>query len=266
MYKLLLAADKPEVLEVYAAINAWEGMGFRAPRIAESAQAAIESLKAHHADGVIIAMCEEETAKLTACLMDAYPNLPIVQAGRNSGEVELLLTELRQLLNRTHADFSNDDFTEADMLQVCRHEFFRALLEGRINTREDVLRRLQLLRSRMSADRPCVLVEMVMPEDGEFMHGRWHYGSDRLEVALRNLFGVELEGMRMLVSVLRDERVCLLCCPMLDEDALAGYSMTGAVSRHAEESIEHVREYLDLDLNITAIRVLPSLTALAGMK
>ncbi len=44
-----------------------------------------------------------------------------------------------------------------------------------------------------------------------------------------------------------------------DEDA----SITGILSDHIRDSIEHVDEYMGIDLRITSIRVLPCLTALA---
>jgi len=120
---------------------------------------------------------------------------------------------------------------------------------------------MRLLRSRMAWDKPCVVLQLVEAQHSDYFHGRWHYGAERLEVALRNFFGVELEGMRMLVSVLPDERVFLLACPMLGEEA--SDSMTGLVSSHAQDCMEHVREYLDLDLKIASIRVLSALTDLA---
>lgn len=261
MYKLLLATDKPEVMEAFDAVGSWEALGFRQPRVVSSVQAALDSLKKHHADGIAFDLNEKDEELLAAGLMAEYPILPIVQAGKNAGQVTDAVCELRSLLNRTRADFSNDSFGEADMMQLCRHEFFRSLIGGQVNAAADVYRRLRLLRSRMSPDKPCVLVQLAMPDGDAFLTGRWHYGSERLEVALRNFFGVELNGMRMLVSVLPDERIYLLACPMLGEEAVE--SISGMVHQHAEESIAHVREYLGLHLSIASIRVLPALTALA---
>jgi len=261
MYKLLLATDKPEIMEAFQAVGSWEGLGFRTPRMVSTPQAAMDSLKKHHADGIAFSFDEKGNEALMNYLIQEYPILPIIPAGKNAGQVTDAVCELRSLLNRTHADFSNDNFGEADMLQLCRHEFFRALIGGRVSTCDEVLRRLKLLRSRMNADQPCVLLELAMPEGDSFLTGRWHYGSERLEVALRNFFGVELEGMRMLVSVLPNEKIYLLACPMLGEEAVD--SISGVVHHHAEESIAHVREYLGLHLSIANIRVLPNLTVLA---
>lgn len=261
MYKLLLATDKPEIMEAFQAVNSWESLGFKVPRMVSTVQGAMDSLKKHHADGIAFAFDETDNDALMNHLSQEYPILPIIAAGRNAGQVTDAVVELRSLLNRTRADFSNDSFGEADMMQLCRHEFFRGLIGGKVAEKADVIRRLNLLRSRMSPDKPCVLLELAMPEGDTFLTGRWHYGSDRLEVALRNFFGMELEGMRILVSVLPDERIYLLACPMLGEEAVD--SISGVVHHHAEESIAHVRKYLGLHLTIAGIRVLPGLTALA---
>lgn len=261
MYKLLLATDKPNVIETFQAVTSWESLGFRAPRVVSTVQTAMDSLKKHHADGIAVAFDKENEAALEAYLSQEYPILPIINASKQPGQVIDNVCELRSLLSRTHADFSNDSFGEADMLQLCRHEFFRALIGGEIHRPEDVVRRMRLLRSHMSPDQPCVLLELALPEGDTFLTGRWHYGTERLEVALRNFFGVELEGMRMLVSVLADERIFLLACPMLGQEA--GDSISGVVYSHAEESIAHVKEYLGLHLSIASVRILPNLTVLA---
>ncbi len=261
MYKLLLATDKPEIMEAFQAVGSWEGLGFKTPRMVSTPQAAMDSLKKHHADGIAFSFDDKGNEALMNHLIQEYPILPIIAAGKNAGQVTDAVCELRSLLNRTHADFSNDNFGEADMLQLCRHEFFRALIGGKVTTCDDVIRRLLLLRSRMNAGQPCVLLELTMPEGDSFLTGRWHYGSERLEVALRNFFGVELNGMRMLVSVLPGDKIYLLACPMLGEEAAD--SISGMVHSHAQESIEHVREYLGLHLKIANVRVLPNLTVLA---
>ena len=178
--------------------------------------------------------------------------------------IESYAVELRRLLGRINADVSNDAFSTADLLKECRHEFFRALMDGKATSEEDVLRHLRLIRSKMDPTKPCVVAELEIPADNDFLRGRWQYGSDRLEVALRNIFGVEAHGLRILACVLPGDRIVLLGCPMLfhegpDEDA----SITGILSDHIRDSIEHVDEYMGIDLRITSIRVLPCLTALA---
>ncbi len=262
MYKVLLATDRSDVQGAFSAVTSWEDMGFRQPRVVSSARAAIESLKAHHADGIAIALPENDQKMLMAYLSTDYPILPIFTAGKDQGEVVNAVEELRRLLNRTHMDFSNEDFGEKDMLQLCRHDFFRKLLDGQVTGADHVRSQLLLLRSRMDPDKPCVVLDLSLPDGDDFLSGRWHYGTERLEMALRNFFGAELDGMRVLISVLPSEQIKVLCCPMLGAEVVSD-SITATVSSHAQEAMENVREYLGLDLGITNVQILPTLTALA---
>jgi hypothetical protein len=119
----------------------------------------------------------------------------------------------------------------------------------------------------MDPHRPCVVAELKMPEGSDFLRGRWHYGPERLEMALRNIFGVEVAGLRILSCVLPGDRILLLGCPMLHHELeTAEDSMTGVVSRHVQDCIDHVDEYLGIDLTIASLRVLPALTAMASDK
>lgn len=266
MYKLLLATNDQKVRDAFAAV-AWENLGFKQPRLVASAEEALSSLKAYHADAIAIALPAAEDSALIEQLLSAYPDLPVMEAPAKSGEAEARTLELRKLLVRLNADISNDSYTLADQMMVCRHEFFRALMDRRIPTGKDVERLLRLVRSKMDPHRPCVVAELTMPVGSDFLKGRWHYGPERLEMALRNIFGVEVAGLRILSCVLPGERILLLGCPMLHHElAAAENSMTGVVSQHVQDCIDHVDEYLGIDLTISAMHVLPALTAMARDK
>lgn len=266
MYKLLLATNDQAVRDAFAAV-AWENLGFKPPRMAATAEEALCSLKTYHADAVAIALSAEEDEALIETLLRAYPDKPVMAAPAKSGEVEKHTLELRKLLVRMNADISNDGFTPADQLMVCRHEFFRALMDRRIPTGKDVERLLRLVRSKMDPHRPCVVAELAMPANSDFLKGRWQYGPERLELALRNIFGVEVAGLRILSCVLPGERIVLLGCPMLHHETEAdGSSITGVVSHHVQDCIDHVDEFLGIDLTIAAMHVLPALTAMARDK
>ena len=263
MYKLLLATNEQAVRDAFAAV-AWENLGFKEPRVVETAEEALSSLDAFYADAIAIALPAGEDEALFEKLLTAHPDLPVMAAPAMSGEVEACTLELRKLLVRMNADISDDSFTAADQLMVCRHEFFRALMDRRIPTGKDVKRLLRLVRSKMDPHRPCVVAELQMPASSDFLKGRWHYGPQRLELALRNIFGVEVAGLRILTCVLPGERILLLGCPMLCHEVEAdGSSMTGIVSRHVQECIDHVDEFLGIDLTISELHVLPALTAMA---
>lgn len=263
MYKLLLTTNDQTIRDAFAAVR-WEMLGFRPPRIVSSAEEAASSLKAYHADAIAIGLPHEEDEALLARLMEANPDLPVMAVSGDSGEVERYALELRKLLNRINADMSNTAFTPGEQLQVCRHEFFRALMDRRVPDADTTERLLRLLRSKMDPVRPCVVAELVMPADSDFLKGRWHYGAERLELALRNIFGVEVNGLRILSCVLPGERIMLLGCPMLFHEAdTDGDAMTALITSHVNDCIAHVDEFLGLDLSIDTIRVLPALTAMA---
>lgn len=267
MYRVLLATDQQVFTEIFSQADVFENMGFRAPRIVNSVEAAVECLKKHHADAIAYRFSNpEHDALLFAHLQQTYPILPIFEAARTTKEQVEILVVLRSLLNRTHADFSNDNFNERDMLALCRHEFFRNLLSESIDSPKAVESNLLLLRSSMDSSKACVVLDMELPEGEEYFAGRWHYGADRLEVALRNFFVREMLGMRILPSVIAPDTVRLLACPLIgsEDNDLNNQSITGAVYEHAVEAINNVREYLSLDMKIVNIRVLPNLTALAA--
>ena len=132
MYKLLLVSDREEILNAFDQIENWERHGFKKPHIRHDYEGMLDSLAKHHADGISIAVVPEEAKKIYPYLQANYPNVPIFEAGETEDEILRYLNELNILLNRIHADFSNDGFTEIDMLMECRHEFFRKLLTSRI--------------------------------------------------------------------------------------------------------------------------------------
>ena len=262
MYKLLLTTNVAPVRDAFMMLP-WDMLGFRTPRTAATAEEAISSLNKHHADAIAIGLDAEEDTALLRQLMQSHPDLPVMDVSANPEELEKRVLDLRKVLNRINADMSNTAFSPGEQLQVCRHEFFRAMMDRRIEDARTVERMLRLLRSKMDPHRPCVVAELVMPDDSDFLKGRWHYGTERLELALRNIFGVELDGLRILSCVLPGDRIVLLGCPMLFHDAPSdGEALERLIKDHVNDCIAHVDEFLGLDLSISSICVLPALTAM----
>ena len=265
MYKLLLVSDREDVLNAFARIDNWERHGFKPPHIRHDYEGMLDSLAKHHADGIAIDVIPEEAKKIYPYLQDNYPNVPIFTAGATPEEVLRYLNELNILLNRIHADFSNDGFREIDMLMECRHEFFRKLLNGKVRNSEDLHRNMRLLRSRMDADRPCLLIEIEQSAPFDKLEGRWHYGKDRLEVALRNSFAGDKNGIHILPTVHPDGRILVLACPLHGvETELTLDAMTAMLTSYTAESIEHMKEYSGVEMHIVEIRVLPALNSLCS--
>ena len=118
MYKLLLVSDQEEVLNAFDQIQNWELSGFKPPHIRHDYDGMLDSLSKHHADGISIAVTSpEEKEKMLMYLQEYYPKVSIFEAGRTPDEVLRYLNELKILLNRIHADFSNErTYENADML------------------------------------------------------------------------------------------------------------------------------------------------------
>lgn len=266
MYKLLLITDQAEVLDAFDQVGNWERTGFKYPHIRHDLEGTKDSLAKHHADGIAIAVPPEEEEKILAYLQENFPTISIFQAGKTREEVLRYLNELNILLNRLHADFSNDRFLATDMLQECRHEFFRKVMNGKIATREELIRNMRLLRSRMDADRPCLLVELCQKEaTDDQLEGRWHYGRDRLELTLRKSLGGDIEGIHVLPTVHPDGRILVLACPLHGvETTVSGDSMTAMMTEHIQKGIIHLKEYFGLELTLKEIRILPALNALCA--
>jgi len=265
MYKLLLVSDRDEVLDAFAQVQNWEMLGFKPPHIRHDFEGMLDSLSKHHADGIAIAVRPEEEEKIMPWLQEHYPKLSIFEAGATPEEVVCYLTELKTLLNRINADFSNDKFSASDMLQVCRHDYFRRLMRGKVSTRAELYRNLRLLRSRMDPDQPCLLIELTQPPAEDKLTGRWQYGADRLELALRNSFAGDFEGLHILPTVHQDGRILVLACPLKGVNIdMTADSMTAMITAHTADSMQHMKEYWSLELHMTNIKVLPALTALCG--
>ncbi len=266
MYKLLLISDQDDVLNAFASITNWELTGFKTPHIRHDFEGTVDSLAKHHADGICIAVSSSaEEEKILTYLQENFADVSIFEAGHTKEEVLFYLSELRTLLNRIHADYYNERFTTKDMLQNFRHEFFRKVLNGKIHTPEELQRNMRLMRSRMDADRPCLLIQIAESASSDQLEGRWHEGADRLEVALRNSFAADLNGVHILPTVHEDGRILVLACPLHGVDVnMTVDDMTAMLTNHAAESINHMKDFYGVDLHITKIRVLPALTTLCG--
>ena len=98
MYKLLLATDKPEIMEAFQAVGSWESLGFRTPRMVSTPQAAVDSLKKHpltramRVDKMTLAALEATLRSYDAGLIHEIPTLAMLGATADQlkGKAEVL--------------------------------------------------------------------------------------------------------------------------------------------------------------------------------
>ena len=168
MYKLLLVSDREEILDAFDQIHNWEFNGFKKPHIRHDFEGAKQSLKIHHADGIAMAIPQEEEERLMEYLQINYPLLPIFEPGKTPEEALEYLGELNALLNRVRADFSSDTFDEQEMMIRARRHFFRKLVgDGQLTCEQ--LRRGMRLRSIILSVRQAANCSGVSISDSPFM-------------------------------------------------------------------------------------------------
>ncbi len=259
MYRLLIVTDDAWAIERLSAMTGWEAMGFKPPRVRSSVEDAMECMKKHYIDAV--AVSESPAFERLLPYLDAeHPHTPLFEIAKTEEEQRAVLRELYSLLTRLCADDSNDGYDQTYMLQQQRERWLRKVIAGLIPTEEMIRRQLRLYRCRARMGVPCVLIRLELPQDDSFLSERWHYGSERLETALRNFFGTEREHMLIHVAVISPQEVCVLCYPA-DEQA---HMTENAILAYVKETVEQVEHYVGLRMKVLEARRLLSLGEFAA--
>lgn len=259
MYRLLIVTGNPNAQEMLSAMDGWEKMGFKPPRLIGSAEEAVQCLRGYHVDAIAV---DDDPAldEFCAYLDEQYPNKPLFQIARSPEAQRKVVQELYSLLTRLNADDTNDDYDPAYKLQHQRERWLRKVVSGMISTSEELSRQHRLYRCPLQLNEPCVLARLDMPDDDRFLSQRWHYGSERLETALRNFFGSAHDHMLIRVCVLSQEEVRVLCCP---DGTECGVSENAAFE-YIQETLEQIDHYLGLQMKILEVRRVPGLIAFAA--
>lgn len=260
MYKLLLATDQPSVIELFENGIAWENEGFQKPIIVPTATEAIDLLKSRPIEAVGFHLSKKQADPLLNYLQDERPTLPIFETYSTAKKQLPVIADLRHLLNRLHEDFADEVYDEETMMGIVRDELTHTLLSGEITKKEVLIRLLQMIRSNIAYDKPCMLFELDMPQGDVYLSDRWHHGQERLENALRsNFFGRYVDDIYYAVAVLTNRHIRLVAVPRqnLSIDPAAFSAKTTA---HVLDSILSIKEYLDLDIQVMESGIVQSLT------
>ena len=263
MYRLLLVTDQQNVRDTFTGIQSWEGLGFKTPRTVASCAEAVSTLEKHHADVIALALSDPERQKMMTAL-EEWPDLPIMEATDRENTLIRNIHEAEQVLIRLNSDYSNDRYDLHEQMMLARHEYFRKILFDENRESESIRRHLMLVRSHMDPSRECVLMSMHIDGVTDYLEERWHYGIDRLEVAIRNIFGAEKHGMRMLLSMTQGDGAYLVGCPMLGTGEMDEKTMVQITQEHASDGISHVSEFIGLTIHQENTMVLHNLTELSS--
>lgn len=259
MYRLLIVTENQKVQDMFGAMTGWEIMGFKPPRIRTTCEDALECMRKHSIDAIAI---DDSSVfdELKAHIQEKCPTMLLFPIMENADEQWRIIRELDRMLGSLYADRSNDYYDLPGALSMTQERLLKSIVCGLIPTEKEQAIRLKMLRCAEKTNVPCMLARLGMDADDPFLTSRWHYGSDRLEVALRNFFGKTQDGMRLHVAVMSPEEVRVLCYPADENQVLADK----AVADYVEDTVEQIGNYLGLEMNILELRPIPGLSVFAN--
>ncbi|MHC1787261.1 MAG: hypothetical protein AB9880_09405 [Christensenellales bacterium] len=265
MYKLLLVTDREEVRKAFLNVTDLADMMFAPITIISDVEEAISYLERNAVDAVGYSIHSADVGPLHQYLVTLRPSLPIYQTHHHDETLRAELLRIRRFLDALHADYSDESYDEAAVLEYLRDELMDQLLALEVPTREELKSRLKLVRAHLSFDRPCFLFDFDLPQGEVYLSDRWHYGRERLENSLRsNFFGRYIDNIFYGVAVLTPRHIRLLAVQRQDGPEMDPIEVGYTVQRHVQAKVADIKEYLDLDLNLEQYTVLNSIMELAG--
>ncbi len=261
MYRLLIVTRNQQVEAMFGSMQGWEAMGFKPPRLRKTVEEAIECMYKHHIDAIAVDT-EPDYAQLEQWLEENAPDMPIFAITQDVDRQTETIREIELLLNRLHADDSNDDYGESYYFEQARKRWKKSLLSGLAPTQDYILAHERMYRCADDPCSPCLYARVTVPEGDTFITGRWHYGSERLGTALQNFFGEEFDHQLIHLAVVTPEEIRVVICPRRGENGRA-VSLPRA-QKYVEETIEQIHNYLGLSMNIAEIRIRKCLTDFAA--
>lgn len=259
MYRLLIVTEKQTVRDLFAAMEGWESMGFKQPRLRATTAEALECMGKHHIDAIATdgSSAFDDLNRYVDEQCPMMLRFPLADTAEGQFQI---IRELDRMLGALHADHTNDEYDELSAMAQTRERLLKTILSGLIDTREEMDMKLQMLRCQEKGDVPCVLARLGIDMDDPFLTNRWHYGSERLEIALRNFFGTEQDDMLLHVAVISPQEVRVVCYPRQPGEALR----EDTVYDYVKETVEQIENYLGLGMNVLDVRRLPGLNAFAA--
>lgn len=252
MYKLLLVTDREDIRSLFQNQLDWQKTSFRPPYLAASAQEGIDLLNSKAIDAVGYLLPGEDAMPLKRFLRYGRPSLPIFAVCDRAEDQMKVLRELTRVLDRLHADISDDYYDEEAMLTIQRDELVHSLLCGELRDWEAVKRSFKMIRSHVSLDHPSILYEIDMPQGDVYLSSHSGRAQERLERALRNnFFGRYVDGIYYAVAVLTPRHIRVVCLPMHGKEPETIDALGAMTDAHIRDSIQKIKEFLDLDLTVT---------------
>lgn len=263
MYRILIAVQETAAFEQMNAEIDWQSFNFHAPMIVSSADEAIAMMESKRVDCIAYILSKYDAHKLDGYLRSVRPSLPVFQIKRNVESQQNVLRDLLRVLDRLHSDMSDEVYEESVVLDIIRDELTHNLLAGEIHSVSTLRGRLEMLRSYVSLEKKCVMYDFDMPQGEVYLMNQWHYGSERLENALRNnFFGRYYDNLYYCVAVLTPRHIRVLACQRIEGEDEETDKLLESTDMHVSQAVENIKEYLGLDLLLAETHVLDNMTAL----
>lgn len=248
MYKLLLVSDKEDVRALYEHFNEWETLGFEKPTVAVSAQDGIDHLNQERYDAVSSLLSLAEGKRFFAYLSQQQGMLGM-ETARDENRLRREIGSARRALSSRDAQQQAKQLS--DYMRVLQWEFFRDLLQGVDYDRERIDERVRMLKmQRVDPNRPVATASFRMPQGDYFLSEVWHYGRERLENALKNIFESEDEDMAYVLLVINPHHMRLIGVPMRD---MTGEEVYARMAAHLAACSEILSEYFELTIDVKRI-------------
>ena len=265
MYKLLLVTDREEVIDTFAKVQNLADMMMDPVTVIRDIPEAIAYLERNAVDAVGYSFRLTDPAPLHTYLMEVRPSMPIFQTHHHDNTLRDELVRVRAFLDRMRMDDSQEGMDEAQALQYLRDELMHQLLAREIPSPAELKSRLKLVRAQnISTDKPAFLFDFDMPQGELYLDGRWRYGRQRLESALRNNFiGRYADGIHYGVAMLSPRHIRLIACQEKGGSDENPQDCERRVRAYVDDKVSRVKQYLDLELELEQFTVLSSINEIA---
>lgn len=252
MYRLLIISNKAEKDD----LAYWQAEGFYPVDQAADLDAAMErhGQRAYHALAVTEQALLPKLHERLRLASDAAPAfwLPEEEETRLAA-----VRDVRLLLNRLYADNTDEQFTLPEKSWRLQDQMIHNMLSGSHSHPNRVMRWFPMLRSTVPLGSPCRMYTLILPQGGLYLADHWHHGQDRLEKALeRNFFG-HIPDSYCAVVFKSPAEVRLLMVP---DGGTTADALTDILDRAVGHTVEDIKAYLDLDINICEARTIACLT------
>lgn len=264
MYKLLLATDQDHVVSFFRDNVDWHRMGYHHPYIVSNAQEAVAALESKAIDAVGWLLPKEESQKLNRYLRYGRPSMPVFDVKEDGEEQTAILRELLRVMDKLHGDYYDEYYDPETVMTQVRDDFIHDLLAGQITDYHYAERVMDYLRSRVDPKKNLILYDIDMPQGEVYMSERQDpvLRQSRLEAALRNnFFGHYVDGVCYGVAVLGPRHIRVAAIPVEGSDEGIDAFRT-RVAGHVDQTLDMVKSYLELDMNIAGVQVLENIREL----